>query len=1089
MKKILLLLSLPNMKRALLCFIFTLNISLSFGQAPNWQWAKNVAGGNIGSAGNMATDAGGNIYITGVFQGGSATLGSFTLTNTGGADMWIAKFDLNGNVLWAKSAGGSAYDGGDGVVVDSAGNVYVEGITASPSVNFGPITLTNINTYAVFLVKYDPNGNVLWVKSAGDNNAMNGGANGGIAIDTRGNVLITGYFQTSITFGSTTLNGASTDNTFIVKYDGAGNVLWAENPNGGGNIGYDIATDTKGNVYVTGYNYGTTITLGSYTINPIGTANAYVFKLDEAGNVHWAKGFGGTGGVGLYPGETIGEAIAADANGNVYVTGYFTANSIPFGSSTITNTNITGGGNQSDAYFVVKYDSSGNPQWADGGGGLAECGNGIAFDANNNIYVDGYFSSDSITFGSYTFHNTHSGTGNGNCFFVKYSDTGSVLWAYGAGGTVAGNDQASGIVVDNGSIYVDGAFSSDSITFGGNTLVNATPGNYNTYIAKLSSCGLNVSTKTVSSACGDSTGKATATITNGTAPYRYLWTNGDKTAMADSLPSGLYFVTVTDASGCSTTVPATVSDTGGPQITVTSLKNVTCNGESNGSISISVSGGTSPYNYYWDNGAITQNISNLKAGIYQVEVVDTTGNCKANKVIVITQPSPISISVSTGSATCSGNGGGATATVSGGTGSYTYAWSTAPVQTTYSASNLAAGSYTVTVTDGAGCADSSRADVSNSGNSPVVTIDSISMAICSTTDGVVKLSVSGGTSPYTYQWSNGETTSTLVAPSGYYNVKVTDASGCIGTNSAKIQGSVPSGISVCVLTVDTGSKHNIIVWDKTSVSHVDSFKLYYMNYLSVWSLIKAVPFSGPNYIVDNTSINNPNQNTVRYCLTAVDSCGNEEHFASSLWQNTMHINQAPAGTFSWSGTGYLKQGVANPVISYYLYRDSISDGHWKAIDSISGTQNTMSDFIYQAAPTSYPNARWYVAAVLNDSIGGTNCTPPILRPEATNNTTTRSNQQHNITLIPTNATALSTVLPSISVYPNPATEKLNIKFNNTKTQTGMITIVDVTGREVYSELSIVNGELSMNIGNLSAGIYFVRVTSSTSSEVVKFVKL
>ncbi|MGP8214759.1 MAG: T9SS type A sorting domain-containing protein [Bacteroidia bacterium] len=311
-----------------------------------------------------------------------------------------------------------------------------------------------------------------------------------------------------------------------------------------------------------------------------------------------------------------------------------------------------------------------------------------------------------------------------------------------------------------------------------------------------------------------------------------------------------------------------------------------------------------------------------------------------------------------------------------------------------------------------------------------------------------------------------------------YTLTVDLNNGCVVTDTVTVQNNPLA--SICIVTVDTGSDHNIIVWDNTGLAHIDSFKIYYQNSASLWQLIKAVPFSAPNYIIDSTPINDPNANTVRYCLTAKDSCGGEEPISSSSWQNTPFIIGNGSGTFSWGGTAYLVEGSAQPVRTYRLFRDTLRNGHWQAIDSVAGNQYQMTDPNY----AMYPKARYRVDGELFN--GGCPYNGD-LRPYAINNTTTRSNTQHN-TII---GAVKQIVNPAdaISVYPNPAGQTLNIKFSYAKAEDARISIVDVTGREVYSELSMVNGELSMNIANLSTGIYFVRVVTNTSSQVVKFVKL
>ncbi|MGP8214167.1 MAG: T9SS type A sorting domain-containing protein [Bacteroidia bacterium] len=170
-----------------------------------------------------------------------------------------------------------------------------------------------------------------------------------------------------------------------------------------------------------------------------------------------------------------------------------------------------------------------------------------------------------------------------------------------------------------------------------------------------------------------------------------------------------------------------------------------------------------------------------------------------------------------------------------------------------------------------------------------------------------------------------------------------------------------------------------------------------------------------------------------------------------------------------------------------MYRDSLGNGNWDSINYVPGNQYTMSDAAYLANPGNFPLAtRWRVEAILSDSVN-TGCTLPDLRPEHVNNTTTRSNTQHNT--IFTSTSILTSASTSISVYPNPANQNLTIKFNNAKPEDARINIVDVTGREILTySLSLTPYPLSMDVSALSAGVYFVKVVTNTSSQVVKFVK-
>lgn len=189
---------------------------------------------------------------------------------------------------------------------------------------------------------------------------------------------------------------------------------------------------------------------------------------------------------------------------------------------------------------------------------------------------------------------------------------------------------------------------------------------------EFNSCNIVLNINTTNSACGMATGTATVVATNGTSPYTYQWTNGDATANADTLSAGLYMVTVTDASGCTEQAPVMINDAAAPVITVNTVTNVTCNGGSNGAITINVTGGSSPYTYFWANGNTNQNMSSLQAGPHEIHVTDASG-CVAMELFLVSQPSPISHSISKTNASCGGNNGTATDTASGGTSPYSYA--------------------------------------------------------------------------------------------------------------------------------------------------------------------------------------------------------------------------------------------------------------------------------------------------------------------------------------------------------------------------------------------------------------------------------
>jgi len=200
------------MKKTSLIIILVLCSIALFAQNGDWLWAKQAGGASNDESYNIAVDANGNSYVTGNFTG-SATFGSTTLTSSGYNDIFVAKLDINGNWLWAKQAGGTGWDYGFVIAVDDNGNSYVTGYF-SGSVTFGTTTLTSSGYEDIFVAKLDRNGNWLWAKKAGGTSDDIGY---GIAVDANGNSYVTGYFEESATFGTTTLMSSGSRDIFVAK--------------------------------------------------------------------------------------------------------------------------------------------------------------------------------------------------------------------------------------------------------------------------------------------------------------------------------------------------------------------------------------------------------------------------------------------------------------------------------------------------------------------------------------------------------------------------------------------------------------------------------------------------------------------------------------------------------------------------------------------------------------------------------------------------------------------------------------------------------------------------------------------------------
>lgn len=288
----------------------------------------------------------------------------------------------------------------------------------------------------------------------------------------------------------------------------------------------------------------------------------------------------------------------------------------------------------------------------------------------------------------------------------------------------------------------------------------------------------------VDESCNQANGSATVVPVGGNGTFTYSWNNGITNAQATNLSMGTYTILVTDVKGCTTTTTATIGQAPALIVDNISITAASCNA-TDGAAAVTVSGGGGSYTYSWSNGATTNALSNVAGGTYSVTVTDVN-NCTLDTQVVINTANGPQVSVLTSdSATCFGSADGVIEVAgSGGQGNITYSWSNG--NTAASASNLVAGSYTITVSDANSCSvvqvvsisEPTALNVSN-----LVVVD----ASCGAADGSAFINPSGGTGAYTYSWSNASTTNSIGnLTSGVYDVLVTDAYGCTQTTQASI---------------------------------------------------------------------------------------------------------------------------------------------------------------------------------------------------------------------------------------------------------------------------------------------------------------
>ena len=307
---------------------------------------------------------------------------------------------------------------------------------------------------------------------------------------------------------------------------------------------------------------------------------------------------------------------------------------------------------------------------------------------------------------------------------------------------------------------------------------------------------------------GDSTGSIDLSVTGGVSPYTYQWSNGETTQDINNLTEGTYTVIVTDSNGC--TIYDTIVLTEPTDIIFsTTNTNILCHGDSTGSIDLSVIGGVSPYTYQWSNGETTQDINNLTEGTYSVIITDSNG-CTVYDTIELTEPTEIILSSTNTNILCHGDSTGSIdLSVTGGVSPYTYQWSNG--ETTQDINNLTEGTYTVIVTDSNLCIDSLMINITQPDS---IILSSVNTNILCHGDstGSIDLSVTGGVSPYTYQWSNGETTQDINnLTEGTYTVIVTDSNGCtIYDTIVLTEPQFPLSMSIVNDTICSGDSNGFI---------------------------------------------------------------------------------------------------------------------------------------------------------------------------------------------------------------------------------------------------------------------------------------
>ncbi len=321
------------------------------------QWAVKAGGSGADRGYSIKTDDAGNLYITGYYYG-TATFGATTISSVGSTqDVFIAKYDISGNMLWVRSVGGTDAETGYGITSDNLGNVIATG-QFKGTATFGTITLSSainplsgLPSFDIFTVKYDGSGNFLWVEQGRakyDDRGLD------VAVDLSNNIFIVGQFSDTIQFDAIH-NNAVMNSGYLMKYDQTGNEQWFVKMSAVQTILYSIAVDQANNILITGDfkgNLGIFTTPMVYSTSPF-TYKIFIAKFTNAGAVLWVDNDGSDS-------EVTSKSIALDANGDAYITGLFKCKFDEYSQTLGTGIFYSSGYRD---VFITKYSSSGARQW------------------------------------------------------------------------------------------------------------------------------------------------------------------------------------------------------------------------------------------------------------------------------------------------------------------------------------------------------------------------------------------------------------------------------------------------------------------------------------------------------------------------------------------------------------------------------------------------------------------------------------------------------------------------------------------------------------------------------------------------------
>jgi len=573
--------------------------------------------------------------------------------------------------------------------------------------------------------------------------------------------------------------------------------------------------------------------------------------------------------------------------------------------------------------------------------------------------------------------------------------------------------------------------------------------------------------------CGGTTGSAIATIAGGTIPYLLqAWSTGQTNVTSvNGLSQGTHTFTVQDANLCSVIKEFTIVPSGVD--IVPTITNVSCYGANDGAISTTLSGFTAPTTMIWSSGYSVPAVSNLVPGTYTLTVTDAS-NCVYTEAFTVTQPTQLEALTVVTSPTC-GNTDGAmeVQTITGGSGTYDVSWSTGG--TNALETNVGYGVYSATITDNTGCQTIKTVYVSelNSGN----LYGTITGSQCGSNTGAIDVTPAlvSGANVQAISWSSGEDTEDIsMKPAATYVCTLTTDANCHAVRGWNIPIVAPALQPICVVTVDSVTSTNLVVWEDVQTVGIHHYNIYRETSIQgEYILIDTV--EATNTSLFNDVVASPIARSWSYKISAVNGCNVEGPISAQ--HRTMHLSAIDAGSQQTQISWNAYEGTAYSNFVLWRYTDAAL---WEEVATLPVTQVSYidgTDFIT-------PGLDYMVQLDLDEQ-----CTA--LKYLAQDFNTTRSNKDKGNFLLgqgtgDSNNDVNELLLDELKIYPNPTSDLLTL----VQTQNNKLNVrcIDLSGKEVATfQMEGVSNQI--NISGLENGAYLIEIELNGAKRVTRIVKL